>query len=59
MQYKDLCTGAFLYATYSFLLISNKFLMGGGGQMALIGSIPFHRAQKIFDFQGPNNSLPT
>ncbi len=26
-----LCTGAFLYAPYSFLLISYKFWMGGGG----------------------------
>ncbi len=27
-----LCTGAFLYAPYSFLLISNKFWMEGGGR---------------------------
>ncbi len=26
-----LCTGASLYAPYSFLLISNKFWMGRGG----------------------------
>jgi hypothetical protein len=29
---KFLCSGAFLYAPYSFLLISNKFWMGGGGE---------------------------
>jgi hypothetical protein len=31
------CTGAFLYAPYSFLLISNKFWMGGrvGGAVRL------------------------
>ncbi len=35
--YVDLCTGAFLYAPYSFLLISNKFWMGGrvGGAVLL------------------------
>ncbi len=26
------CTGAFLYVTYSFLLISNKFFVMGGGE---------------------------
>ncbi len=31
MQKNLLCTGAFLYAPYSFLLISNKFWMVAGG----------------------------
>ncbi len=26
------CTGAFLYARYSLLLVSNKFVMGGAEQ---------------------------
>jgi hypothetical protein len=28
-QMNNLCTGAFLYVPYSFLLISNKFCNGG------------------------------
>ncbi len=31
-----LCTGAFLYARYSLLLISNKFSNGGGGSCAVM-----------------------
>jgi hypothetical protein len=31
-----LCTGAFLYAPYSFLLISNKFSRGGGSAVMLL-----------------------
>jgi hypothetical protein len=31
-----LCTGAFLYAPYSFLLISKKFWMGGSSAVMLL-----------------------
>ncbi len=78
-----LCTGAFLYARFSFLLISNKFCdLNQCGSMRIririrvrlkshkkfnfyistflgpkwhspVCSIPFHRAQKSLDFQGP------
>ncbi len=32
IQTQFLCTGAFFYSRYSLLLISYKFVMGGGGQ---------------------------
>ncbi len=58
-----LCTGAYLYAPYRLLLISNKFWMGsflGPKWHSPIGSMPFHRAQKTLHFQGLTPShLPT
>jgi hypothetical protein len=35
-QTQFLCTGAFLYGRYSLLLISNKFVMRGGGSAVIL-----------------------
>jgi hypothetical protein len=52
-EYLIVCTGAFLYAPYSFLLISNKFLMGGGGFIGTKMELGY-RLDVIS--QGPKNS---
>jgi hypothetical protein len=52
-RHQVLCTGAFLYATYSFLLISNKIWMGGGGWGEQCGNVTLPHWQEVGDFINP------
>ncbi len=55
---KKLITGAFLYAPYSFLLISNKFWIGGRCYFTALEGAGGGRAAYRLDAisQGPKNS---